>query len=275
MLSRLLKFIELSNKSTKIASGILLVGLVVIIIWNWEKKGFNKKAHLAQAAFRERVIRKFSTSADNVIVDTFTQVFNARFQLIAENEQIFYEYNSAGELSKIISCLNQDCDIYLEKRFLKKDSAQYYLNTKLFQIEQNDAYFRIQSNETLENEPYINYIDSIVSMQIKKANSFFYIKTDTLLQTKYQYYDSLQRVQKEVCKDKKEDFYLEKVYSYDVNNQLIKTMISVKSTSGELYAQYYQTYSYDQKKRLKLIQTFKMPDSTLQSQVEYTYLQSS
>lgn len=273
MLSHLLKFKFRKKHSRKLILGLLaLFVLVLLIFWLNRDNRFSKSSFLKKTDFQRKIIVQTTFMKNNlVVVDTFTQSFDKKKRLIAENEAIFYDYNSAGKLSKIIVCLDKNCNNILIKEPISPEIMQYSLNQTFFQLQSQNKFSRISPKEVLE--PYIYQEDSLISSEIRKVKYYFCTDTDTTLNIRYQHYDSLQRLKKIRFSDKNQNFFFETDYFYDATNKLIMKHQQIKSSINEIYSEYYYIYQYDSQKRLKQIQTYQMPDSLLHSQTSLEYVE--
>lgn len=271
MLSHLLKFRKKYNPR-KLTLGLLaLFMLVLLIFWFNRDDNFSKNSFLKKTEFQRKIIVQTSFTQKNlVVVDTFIQSFDEKKRLIAENEAIFYDYNSTGKLSKIIVCLDKNCNNILIKEPISPEIIQYSLNQTFFQLQSQNKFSRISSKEALE--PYIYQEDSLINSEIRKVKYYFCTDTDTTLNICYQHYDSLQRLIKIRFSDKNQNFFFETNCFYDTTNKLIMKHQQLKSSINEIYSEYYHIYQYDSNKRLKQIQTYQMPDSLLHSQTSFAYV---
>lgn len=272
MLSHLLRFKFRKKRPRKLTLGLLALFVLILFIF-WFNKGnhFSKSSFLKKTEFQRKIIVQTIFTQNNlVIVDTFTQSFDEKKRLIAENETIFYDYNSAGKLSKIIVCLDKNCSNILIKEPISSEIMQYSLNQTFFQLQNQNKFSRISPKEELV--PYIYQEDSLLNSEIHKIKYFFCTDTDTTLNVLYQYYDSLQRLKKIRFSDKNQNFFFETNCFYDTTNKLIIKHQQLKSSINEIYSEYYYIYQYDPKKRLKQIQTYQMPDSSLHSQTSFEYV---
>ncbi len=247
--------------------------LLLLVFWLNRNNLFLKDAFLKKTAYRKKIITQTNFYQKNlIVVDTFTQSFDEKKRIIAENDVVFYDYNSAGKLSKIIVCLDKNCNNILVKEPISPEIMQYSLNQTFFQLQSQHTFSRISPKEELE--PYIYQKDSLLNSEIRKIKHYFYTDTDTILTICYQHYDSLQRLRKIRFSDKNQNFFFEIHYFYDTTNKLTMKHHRLKSSIHKVYSKYYyHIYEYDLQKRLKRIQTYQMPDSSLHSQTSFDYIE--
>lgn len=272
MFSQPLKFIKKHPYKVALGLSALLI-FILIIFWFNTGNSFSKNYFLKKTEYQKKIITQTNFTQNSLIVtDTFIQSFDKQNRLIAENEVIFYDYNTAGKLSKIIVCLDKDCDNIIVKEPISPEIIHYSLNQAFFQMQNQNKFSRvIHQNEVLE--PYIYQKDSLINSELRKVKYYFCTDTDTTFNICYQHYDSLQRLKTIRFSDKSQNFFFEINCFYDASNQLIMKHRQIKSSINEVYSAYYHIYQYDSKKRLKHIQTYQMPDSSLHSQTEFQYIE--
>lgn len=263
----------------------LLYGLTLLAFSCEESKKLDKKAFLAQIASKEYVVSQIELPDKKIIiVDTFKKAYNTQKQLIVENDNIFFRYDSTGKLSEKIACIDADCQQIITWQYeyqQDKILVRQFRNGELQQLQEiENSKKRNTSHATDSAYVFLEQEEFRTNGLLHKRNYQFYendTKRQSFLEQKYQY-DSLGKLIQIVrIPDKDSTKCVKIAFEYDQEGKKIKSLHSrFMPCDGDIkhYIDHYKVYTYNAAGQLIEVRTFSNREelNTLFSTTKYSYI---
>ena len=264
----------------------LLCGLILLLVSCGKSKKFNKQAFFAQIASKEYVITQIEIPEKNEIVtDTFKKAYNAKNQLIVENDNIFFRYDSlTGKLAEKIICIDDNCEKLLTWKYQyidEKNIIHQFLNGELQQTQELSRNSRKSISKVDSGYVFANQDDFFEADRLKKSQYEFFEKDKkNKLHTEQIYlYDSIGRIS-EIIRifDKDSTNCIKIAFEYDAEDKKIKSLHSrpmpFDAKFSYYYTDHYKVYTYNTAGQLAEVKTYRNRKDTLTpfSITKYSYI---
>lgn len=261
-----------------------LLTFVMLALFACQKSKLDKQAFVAQIASREYVVTQIEIPDEGKkLIDTLKKAYNARKQLIVENENIFFRYDSTGKLTEKIICIDEPCQQLMTWRYeyqKEKVIVRQFRNEELQQIQELIP-LKKQNISKVADSTYVflTQQDFMLADTLIKSSYDYLLKdkeTRLLLEQSYQY-DSLGRVSQIVrIPDRDSTNCVKIVFFYDNHGRRIKSVHSrFMPIEGDIntYTDHYKVYRYDASNRLVEVRAFRpaKPKHQLVSITKYSY----
>lgn len=159
-----------------------------------------KDTFLKKVSYQEKIVSEIWIGDNsNSYVDTIIKKYNAQKQLIIENDQIFYEYDNAGNLKQVFACNNVDCSELTKYLYTQKGNEEIikqYFNDSLLktQFVRSEGKLTLSRKHTSHNQESMDFI-----------SHQFRFKNNQQVQGEYHFKNP----------EKTDSLYIEQRYRYD------------------------------------------------------------
>ena len=250
-----------------------------------EEPKLDKKAFFAQIASRECVITQIEIPSESkIITDTFKKAYNVQKQLIVENDNIFFRYDSTGKLIEKVICIDANCHEIMNWRYeyqKEKTLVRQFRNGALQQLQEIENSKKKNTSQATDSAYIFLEQEELKQNNVLQKGIYRFFENDTknnsLLEQKYQY-DSLGRLIQVVrMPDKDSSNCIKIAFQYDQEGRKNKSLHSrFMPYNGDIkhHIDHYKIYTYDAANRLVEVKTFsnRKEANTLFSITRYAYL---
>ncbi|MFN3316774.1 MAG: hypothetical protein ACK40K_08180 [Raineya sp.] len=241
----------------------------------------------AQITSREYIISQIEVLGEGkILIDTLKKAYNAKKQLIIENDNIFFRYDSTGKLTEKIICLDEDCEKIMtwQYEYLQdKTLIRQYRNGEIQQTQELQTFRKHNISKATDSSFVFLEQEHFWQEKVLKESKYRFQnnsdkKTDFLDQ-KYQY-DSLGRLIQLIRTPDKDSTNCVKIaFQYNQDGKVIKSLHSrFMPFGGDIkhHTDHYKTYTYNTAGQLAEVRTFsqRKAENKLFSITRYFYLQN-
>lgn len=250
-----------------------------------EKSSFDTKPFFAQINSKEYVVSQIEIPDEGkVLIDTFKRAYNAQKQLIIENDNIFFRYDSTtGKLSEKIICIDPDCQKLMTWQYQYQNNkilARQFRNGELLQIQELKQLNKQNTSKATDSSYiYLTQEDFFLSNVLHKSQYEYFLKnkkTKLFLEQRYTY-DSLGRISQIIRIPDRDSTNCVKIFmEYDEQGRRSKSIHShFMPIDGQIsrFLDHYKTYTYNKSGRLVEVRAFRQVQSEnkLFSITKYAY----
>ncbi len=238
-----------------------------------EKSSFDTKPFLAQISSKEYVVSQIEIPDEGkVLIDTFKRAYNTQKQLIIENENIFFRYDSTtGKLSEKIICIDPDCQKLITRQYQYQNDkilVRQFINGELLQIQELKQLSKQNTSKATDSSYlYLTQEDFLLSNMLRKSQYEYFLKdkkTKLFLEQRY-HYDSLGRINQIIRIPDHDSTNCVKIFiEYDEQGRRSRSLHSrFMPIDGQIsrFLDHYKTYTYDKSGRLVEVRAFRQVQS--------------
>jgi hypothetical protein len=250
-----------------------------------EESSFDTKPFFAQISSKEYVVSQIEIPDEGkVLIDTFKRAYNAQNQLIVEDENIFFRYDSTtGKLNEKIICIDPDCQKLMTWQYQYQNDkilVRQFRNGELLQIQELKQLNKQNTSKATDSSYiYLTQEDFLLSNILHKSQYEYFLKdkkTKLFLEQRYNY-DSLGRINQIIrIPDRDSTNCVKILIEYDEQGRRSKSIHSrFMPIDGQInrFLDHYKTYTYNKSGRLVEARAFRQvqSESKLFSITKYTY----
>lgn len=263
-----------------------LIFSISIFLWACQSSKLDRQAFFSQITLQEYIISQIQLiDEEKTLTDTFKRAYNAKKQLIIENDNIFFRYDSTGKLTEKIICIDENCEKIMtwQYQYLQdKTLIRQYNNGELQQTQELQTFKKHNISKAADSSFIFLKQEDFWQEKILKESKYQFLHSTTkeidFLDQKYQY-DSLGRlIQLIRTPDKDSTNCIKIAYQYNQEGKISKSLHSrFMPFGGDIkhYTDHYKTYIYNPAGQLAEVRTFsqRKGENKLFSITKYFYVQ--
>ena len=257
---------------------------ILLLLCACQTSKLDKKSLFAQITSREYIISQIEVLGEGkILIDTLKKAYNAKKQLVVENENIFFLYDNTGRLTEKIVCLDENCENTMAWKYeYQKDKifVRQFRNEDLQQMQETDNFKKQNTSKAADSAHIFLEQESLWQDNILIKGQYIFFenetKNHTVLEQKYQY-DSLGKLIQVIrIPDKDSTNCIKIAFQYE-NGKVSKSLHSrFMPLEGDIkhYVDHYKTYTYNSSGQLVEVQTFSQREAQnkLFSITKYSYI---
>jgi len=264
--------------------------LGLALLTGCQKSQIEQDKFLKQISYEEKIVTEISIGTEQKThADTITRKYNAKKQLIIENDCIFYEYNEVGHFKQVFACLDANCEDVVRYEYTQqgnRQTIQQYRNdsllkTQIVVTEGNQVLEKKHQSLISPHEPYLLWHHFTIQDGKRQKGQYHFrnpLKTDSLYIEQQYHYDSLGRLAQMIRVPQRDNYNtIQNRYFYNAQGQKIRSEHSSfmpLDRDFEKYLDHTKFYTYNTQNQLIEVKVIshKEDSEAVFSKTKYHYL---